>query len=521
MRKLVIFTGTLFLVINNLYSQYYIPDPGIQQKYEFRAAWVASVANIDWPSRKGLSIEQQKGEYIAIVEKAKRVGLNALFVQVRPATDAFYHSQYDPWSEFLSGRQGQYPGYDPLEFMIEETHKRGIEFHAWLNPYRAVFDVNKSSIASNHITKRRPDLFFTYGTGKIFDPGLPETRQYFVGVVKDIVNRYDVDGIHLDDYFYPYKIPGKDYLDNATYQKYGNGMNKADWRRKNCDLIIKEIHEAILATKPMVRFGVSPFGIYRNKSEWYGGSDTRGTTNYNDLYADILLWLKEGWVDYVVPQLYWPIGKNGQDYRILLDWWSKNTYGKQLYIGQGFFNANSTELWRNKNEIPNEIKLNRINDNAHGSVYFSFKSIQNNLNGWSDSLQYNYYKKPAIVPPMAWIDKTPAFAPEVWTVESSVNNYDIKISGALNELSTRDKVKSYVLYYSNDYSELGNAPEQMNAANAINYFNFSIPIRDIPYNWNTLYAVVTTVDRENNESEFSNIVRFEKRNGRWIGVNGH
>lgn len=510
--------GMLFT--NESDAQNFIPDNGITPKYEMRAAWVASVANIDWPSRKGLSVAQQKNEYIAIVEKAKQIGLNALFVQIRPATDAFYHSQYDPWSEYITGKQGQHPGYDPLQFMLEETHKRGMEFHAWLNPYRAVVDVRRSSVDPNHITRRRPDLFFTYGTGKIFDPGIPETRQYFVGVVKDIINRYEVDGIHIDDYFYPYKIAGKDYPDDASFRKYGNGMTKANWRRNNVDLIIKEIHEAILSTKPMVRFGVSPFGIYRNKSEWSGGSDTRGTTNYNDLFADILRWSREGWVDYVVPQLYWPIGKDGQDFRILTDWWAKNSYGRQLYIGQGFFNANSTALWRNKHELPNQIKYMRRNDNVHGSVYFSFKSIQNNLSGWSDSLRNNYYRKPAIVPPMAWIDKTPAFSPEVWT-STSANNYDIKISGALNELSKRDRVKSYVLYYTPDFSDLGNAPEQILTANGANRFEFSVPLNKIPNNWNKFFAVVTTLDRENNESEPSNIIRFEKISGRWVGYNGH
>ena len=514
------------LVLSSLFiypsmAQNFIPDNGISPKYEMRAGWVASVANIDWPSRKGLSVEQQKAEYIAILNKSQEVGINALFVQIRPATDAFYHSQYDPWSEFLTGKQGQYPGYDPLQFMLEETHKRGIEFHAWLNPYRAVFDIRKSSIDLNHITRRRPDLFFNYGTGKIFDPGIPETRQYFVGVVKDIINRYDVDGIHIDDYFYPYKVPGIDYPDDASFRKYGNGMSKANWRRNNVDLIIKEIHEAILSTKPMVRFGVSPFGIYRNKSEWAGGSNTRGTTNYGDLYADILRWAREGWVDYIVPQLYWPIGKDGQDFTILTDWWAQNSYGRQLYIGQGFFNANSTSLWKNKHELPNQIKYIRRNHNVHGSVYFSFKSIQRNLNGWTDSLRNNYYRKPAIVPPMSWIDKTPAHSPEVWTVESAPNNYDIKINGALNELSKRDKVKSYVLYYTQEYTDLGNAPEKMIAANGANRFEFSIPLNSIPTNWNRFYAVATTVDRENNESELSNVLRFEKRNGKWVGYNGH
>lgn len=501
-------------------AQYYVADNGYSPKYEMRSAWVASVGNIDWPSRKGLSAEQQKAEYIRIVEHAKRTGLNALFVQVRPATDAFYPSQYDPWSEYITGTQGQHPGYDPLLFMIEETHKRGLEFHAWLNPYRAVVDINRSSVSPNHITRRRPEMFFTYGKLKIFNPGLPETRQYFVGVVKDIINRYDVDGIHLDDYFYPY--PEKnDYPDDAAYRKYGNGMSKADWRRENVDLIIKEIHDAITQSKPMVKFGVSPFGIYKNKSQDPIGSDTRGLTNYYTLYADILKWLKNGWVDYIAPQLYWPIGKDGQDYRILLKWWSEHTYGKQLYIGQGPFNANTSALWRNRNEIPNQIKLLRDNPNVHGSVYFSYKSLLNNLNGWTDSLQNNYYKKPAIVPPMAWIDRTPPMAPEIWSPEVNISGNQINISGALNEVSTRDKVKSFVLYFTDDFTELGNAPEKILVANGNNRFNFALPLYELPAYWSKFYAVVTSVDKENNESPLSNIIRFEKRNGRWTAFNGN
>ena len=273
--------------------------------YEFRGVWVATVGNIDWPSKKTLSVEEQKEEFINLVEMHKRNGMNALIVQVRPAADALYSSSYEPWSEFLTGIQGQapVPFYDPLTFMISETHKRGMEFHAWLNPYRAVFNMRTSSIASNHLTKTHPEWFLVYGDKKYFNPGLPQVRRHTVKVVEDLVKRYDIDGVHMDDYFYPYRIAGREFPDEKEYKRYGKGMSKDEWRRSNCDSIIYELFNAIRTIKPKLRFGISPFGIWRNKSQDPMGSDTKGgQTNYDDLYADILLWLEKGWIDYVAPQ---------------------------------------------------------------------------------------------------------------------------------------------------------------------------------------------------------------------------
>lgn len=349
------------------------------------------------------------------------MGINALFVQVRPAGDAFYPSQYDPWSEYLTGVQGRAPQpfYDPLKFMIEETHKLGMEFHAWINPYRMVFDINRSSVASNHVTKLHPEWFVTYGKLKLFNPGLPEAVKYITGVVRDIVNRYDVDGIHMDDYFYPYKESGKSFHDEAAYQKYGKGMSLDDWRRSNCDSLVKSLHDAIVSDAPMVKFGVSPFGIYRNKTASYqDGSNTGGSQSYSDLYADVLLWLKNGWIDYVTPQLYWEIGHRLADFSTLIDWWSKHTYGRHLYIGEGiyrFAESSARSVWKNPNEFPNHLKMDRQYPNSvQGEVLFSSKDVLANPNGWSDSLADNYYRKPAIVPPMSWVNNVAPEAPEVW-----------------------------------------------------------------------------------------------------------
>jgi uncharacterized lipoprotein YddW (UPF0748 family) len=376
--------------------------------YEFRGVWVATVINLDWPSSKGMNVDSQKAEFIKLADMHQKNGMNALIVQVRPSADAFYNSTYELWSEYLTGVQGLAPRpyYDPLVFMIEEAHKRGMEFHAWLNPYRAVFKNGESSVSPNHITKQKPEWFLNYDGKKFFNPALQEVRDYFLSIVDDIVKRYDVDGIHIDDYFYPY--PNKkstDFLDEKFYKKMGNGLSKADWRRSNCDSIIYQIYKTINAQPRRVKFGISPFGVWRNQSQDSRGSLSKaGITNYDDLYANILLWLEKGWVDYVAPQLYWERKHHLCDYEVLLDWWNNNTYNKHLYIGHAPYREGTTTGWRDKNELPNQIKLMRSCANTQGSVYFSSKSFNNNPNGWCDSLQNNYYNNPAIVPPMPWID---------------------------------------------------------------------------------------------------------------------
>ena len=378
-----------------------------QAKPEFRGVWVATVDNIDWPSKGNFNSDSQKVEFIRLLDMHLRNGMNAMIVQVRPVTDAFYPSQYEPWSEFLTGTQGQppIPYYDPLEFMIAETHKRGMEFHAWMNPYRAVFNIATSSIAATHITKIHPEWFLTYGDKRYFDPGNKEVQQYLTNVVKDVVSRYAVDAIHFDDYFYPYKIAGKEFPDYKTYQQYGNGMTKDDWRRSNTDSIISLLSEVIKKENPKCQFGISPFGVWRNVGkDSINGSKTNGAqTNYDDLYADILLWLKKGWIDYVAPQLYWEFGHKIAPYEILLDWWSKHTYGKNCYIGLGIYRANSNAAWKDITQLPRMIEALRNTSNIQGMIFFSSKTFDKNPNGWADSLRLNYFKEPAKMPAMNWI----------------------------------------------------------------------------------------------------------------------
>jgi uncharacterized lipoprotein YddW (UPF0748 family) len=417
-------------------------------KAEFRAAWVASVENIDWPSKKGLTTDMQKDEFIRLLEMHKRNGLNAVIVQIRPAADAMYPSPYEPWSEWLTGVQGKAPSpyYDPLQFMIEETHKRGMEFHAWCNPYRAVFSIARSSISPTHITRLHPEWFLNYGGTMYFDPGNKEVQKYVTEVIRDIVRRYDIDALHFDDYFYPYRIAGKEFPDYNSYMKYGNGLSHEDWRRSNTDSIIVMLGNMIHQEKKYVKFGISPFCVWRNNSKDPEGSETQaGQTNYDDLYADILLWLKNGWIDYVAPQLYLEIGYKRADFPVLLDWWSKHTYGRQCYIGLAIYRAGTNLAWRDPTQLTRQLRLMRANDGVDGAIYFSSKSFERNPLGWNDSLRQTFYNYPALIPPMPWIDSTMPKEPYVH------NEYDKKDGAQVAWLakgSTEDTLRGYAIYRS-------------------------------------------------------------------------
>jgi len=422
-------------------------------KYEFRAAWVATVENIDWPSKKGLPVDSQKVEFTRLLDMHQRNGLNAVVVQIRPAADAFYESPYEPWSEWLTGIQGQRPSpyYDPLAFMIEETHKRGMEFHAWCNPYRAVHTIGKSSVASDHITRQHPEWFVRFEKTLYFDPGNKEVWHYVTMVIRDIVRRYDIDALHFDDYFYPYDIvegggPGKDFPDNASYARYGNGMSKGDWRRSNTDSIIVSIGKAIKEEKPHCQFGISPFAIWRNSYKDPEGSETRGgQTDYDNLYADILLWLKNGWIDYVVPQIYFEFSHSHAPYAVLLDWWARHSYGRQCFIGLAPYRAGSNAAWRDPTQLTRQIQALRTYPQVQGEVYFSSSSFNNNPNGWSDSLRNNYYNYPALIPPMPWIDSTKPSAPLFHT---EYNEKEFAVTAWLTKGGEQDTLRGFAVYQS-------------------------------------------------------------------------
>jgi uncharacterized lipoprotein YddW (UPF0748 family) len=401
MKRISLYTFILFFFPVGVFAQPKSPS------FEFRGVWIATVDNIDWPARGTVNVDSQKAEFIRQLDMHQQNGMNAVIVQVRPAADAFYPSQYEPWSQWLMGTQGKppFPFYDPLQFMIEEAHKRGMEFHAWCNPYRANFSISSSSISQNHITRKHPEWFLTYGNAKYFDPANKQAQEFVVKVIRDIVQRYDVDAIHMDDYFYPYRIAGKEFPDQAAYSRSGSNLSKPDWRRSNVDTIIRMISTAIKEVKPYCKFGISPFSVWRNKNVDKDGSDTQsGVSNYDDLFANILLWLQKGWIDYVAPQLYLEIGNDKIAYEKILDWWSKHSYGRHIYIGHGIYRAfERSKAWKNPDELPNQIKLLRQYSNVQGSIYFSSTSFNNNPNGWNDSLQNNYYKSPAIIPKMEWL----------------------------------------------------------------------------------------------------------------------
>jgi len=483
----------LLLISQGIFSFAKAQNP----KYEFRAAWIATVENIDWPSRKGLPVETQKAEFIRMIDMLKAQGMNAVIAQIRPVADAFYPSALEPWSEYLSGVQGQapVPFYDPLKFMIEESHKRNMEFHAWCNPYRAVFNIARSSVAVNHISRTQKDWFLIYGGGteaykKYFDPGNPAVRSFVTDVIKDVVTRYDVDAIHFDDYFYPYRIAGKEFPDGESYRKYGNGLSKDDWRRSNCDSIILMLNTAIKAIKPNVKFGISPFGVWRNKSKDPEGSDTQaGVTNYDDLYADILLWQKKGWIDYVLPQCYWEIGFAKADYETLVEWWAEHGYGRHVYIGQAIYRAGSNAAWRDRNQLPSQIKILREYEDVQGSAYFSAKNFYKNPNGWCDSLRNNYYSTIALVPPMPWIDSVPPPNPVVERIGKKI---------VVKKGLESERLRSYIVY-----AFLPNKLDGDNAANMVKLFEAKDELV-LDENFLAYYAGkligVSALDWNNNES---------------------
>jgi uncharacterized lipoprotein YddW (UPF0748 family) len=389
-----------------------LPPPS--PKRELRAVWIATVDNIDWPRRGDYNPASQQQHFRDILDAHRASGLNAVFVQVRDAADAYYARSTEPWSQWLTGRQGRAPEpfYDPLDFMIDESHARGLEFHAWLNLNRATFK-GATSIAPDHISRTRPDWMLTYDGMKLFNMGLPDVRDYITGVVVNIVRNYDVDGIHFDDYFYPYHVPGQVLRDGPTFKKYGQDFATIDdWRRNNVDLLIKQISDSIRAVKPYVKFGISPFGVWKNRSDRDpDGSETRGgQTSYYHLYADTRRWAQEGWIDYIAPQVYFNQAHRLVPYQPLVSWWLANCGKRHLYIGQGAYRLGSGD-WPNPSELPEQVRFNRRIRGVSGEIFFSSKSLTNNYRGFQDSLRADLYRLPALVPTMPWKDSIPPRAP--------------------------------------------------------------------------------------------------------------
>jgi uncharacterized lipoprotein YddW (UPF0748 family) len=373
--------------------------PGGQPE-QMRAVWIATVSNIDWPSRPGLSVAAQQQEYRAILDHAVRLRLNTVVVQVRPTADAFWPSPHEPWSQWLTGVQGQDPGYDPLAFLVAEAHARGLQFHAWFNPFRVSKQDDPTRLVPEHPARQHPDWVFGYGGQLYYNPGIPAVREFVMDAVMDAVTRYDVDGVHFDDYFYPYPVAGAPIPDGAAFAQYGGAFaDVADWRRDNVNQLVRGMAERIHAVKPDVEFGVSPFGIWRNRSADPRGSATRGLESYSAIYADSHTWVKQGWVDYIVPQIYWEIGHGAADYAVLVPWWAGVVAGTgvELYIGQAAYKVGSTPAW-DEAELAEHLALNRKYPEVLGDVYFSARSLTSNAAAAMDRVVAGHYAKPAVVP---------------------------------------------------------------------------------------------------------------------------
>ena len=394
-----------------------------QQKREFRAAWVATVANIDWPSKPGLPSIQQQEQFIHRLDQLKYLGCNAVIVQIRPSSDALYPSSIEPWCYYLTGRQGEppFPYYDPLKFMIEEAHKRNMEFHAWFNPFRALMNSASNNNPESHVTRKHPDWIINYGGKALIDPGIPEAREYVVKVIIDVVKRYDIDAVHLDDYFYPYRVGTTPFLDNHSYSLYGQHGDKEDWRRNNVSQFIYLLNKNIKTVKPYVKFGISPFGIWRNSNKDPEGSETRGgQTDYDDLYADVLLWMRKGWIDYLLPQLYWEHGSHAAPFNILMPWWNVHDYERHMYYGLGVYRMVGAHSgpWATSKELMWQLKDIRQNAHTSGYAFYSTASFDKIPQSVTDSL-HAFNRLPAFPPQMKWIDSVAPQAPTLKAIPSS------------------------------------------------------------------------------------------------------
>jgi len=386
---------------------------------ELRGVWVATVGNMDWPSRRSLTTAQAQQELLRILDRAHDIGLNTVIFQVRPMGDAFYESSLEPWSDYLTGASGRAPApyWDPLQFAIEQAHARGMELHAWFNPFRASFVSKQTPLAANHIMKRRPDLVVRYGAHWWMDPGEPEVRQHSLDVIRDVVRRYDVDAVHLDDYFYPYQErDSRDRLipfpDDASWRKYGvaTGLSRADWRRSNVDTFVEQLYAAVRAEKQHVKVGISPFGIWR---PGYPAS-VRGLDSYAEIFADSRKWLRNGWVDYFAPQLYWRTHAPQQDYATLLQWWGEqNTQGRLIVAGNIPNSIGTGSRQWPASEILEQVRLTRASAHATGNIHFSASSLLKNPLGVFDALRADPYASPALVPATPWLSDAPPAAPRV------------------------------------------------------------------------------------------------------------
>ena len=466
-------------------------------KREFRGAWIQCVNG----QFNGLSTTEMQRTLAYQLDELSKDGVNAILFQVRPECDALYVSSYEPWSRFLTGEQGKAPDpyWDPLQWMVQQCHLRGMELHAWINPFRAKTKTT-TNLASSHVAVLHPDRVFSYDGMLILNPGIPANRDYICHVVGDIVKRYDVDGIHIDDYFYPYPTAGQTISDEAEYRAYSNGIQDiGDWRRYNVNVFIKQLSDSIHATKPWVKFGVSPFGIYRNKKNAPNiGSDTGGLQNYDDLYADVLLWINNGWVDYNVPQLYWQIGHKTADYKTLIAWWNQYAANRPLYIGEDVERTVKFPDTENpsRNQMGEKFELHKSMKNVSGTVLWYAKAAVDNIGNYGTALREHYWKTPALQPLMPFIDKKapkkPLKVKPVWTDDGYILFWSKPKSKHWG-----DEVTKYVVYRF-EAGEPINLDDPSHILTITPKTYFKLPFLDGKKKY---VYVVTSLDRMSNESK--------------------
>lgn len=427
------------------YAQQDIPP-----KREFRGVWVSTIHNIDWPLKKGLWKEAQQEAFTDLLDKHQEAGINAIIFQIRPSADAFYKSKNEPWSEWLTGEQGKKPGFDPLKFVIKECHKRNMELHAWFNPFRAFAKGQDTLLSDKHIGQRQPDWLVKYHYGQYLNPGIPAVRNYLVQEIMWVVKKYDIDGIHFDDYFYPYPVNGQPFEDDHTYKQYQNGFtNKGDWRRANIDNFISTLRANINAEKKYVKFGISPFGVWRNKKDDPIGSDTYASIpSYDSIYADTRRWLDEGWIDYIAPQIYWSSNFKPAAFNVLIPWWADNAFGKHVYIGHAIYkiNNNYDSAWYEPEELPNQIrKVRDYHKYIQGSIHFRSKFLIQNPGNINTKLIQIFYRTPALIPSMFWKDAIPPSPPRKTKVIQGINGVTIKWKRS-KKANDGDRAAHYVVY---------------------------------------------------------------------------
>ncbi len=469
-------------------------------KREFRGAWLHVIGQSQWQNKSTVKAQEYIREQF---DKLQAAGCNAVIFQVRPMADALYRSKLEPWSAWLTGKRGRapVPEWDPMEFAIAEAHKRGMEFHAWLNPYR-VTSTAKEVLPADHLSNLEPHRFVRYNGMVLFDPAYQENRDFICEIVKDITSRYDVDAIHIDDYFYPYPVAGKPFPDDKSYERFGKGMNRNDWRRNNVNILIEQLHNTIKSTKPWVRFGVSPFGIWRNKRTDPRGSESTGLQNYDDLYADILLWDKNGWMDYVVPQLYWTLDMKAAPSRHLAKWWNDNIKNAQLYIGQDTKRTMDTPDPgnRDRNELETKVRLSRELPNVDGNVWWHGYWVTDNYKGVADSLALKHQSTIAVPPSFGDGNKRPSPVRDLRIERKNGKTFLVWSTPPKgNRMVETDAVKYlvYEFYPGEDTSSLEDS-QTIVAMTPFNELLISDDVKESSVKGVTF--VVTALDRMNRES---------------------